>query len=379
MAQVFAPATEQDLADIMRASTAGLRLHTHDTKSRIGNPVNATDEISLAGFSGITLYEPEELIFEAGVGMAMADVEATLAARGQMLAFEPPDLTALLGTGRGSLGGCVATGLSGPRRIKAGAVRDHVLGVRAVTGAGDIIATGARVVKNVTGYDLPKLLTASHGTLAAMTTITLKVMPRPETETTLLVNVQSPAEAVKVMSLALQSQAEVSSAAHVPGTGTGLRLEGISASVAARLALLRTHFPKADVLADDQSRKFWESMRNVQALAHLGDHAIWRISVPPMDAPRLLAAMGEKLDITFTMDWAGGLIWLATPAGDDCGAAIIRAAITSGHATLIRAPEALRPASAAFQPQPNALRLLSARVKQAFDPDNRLNPGRMAS
>lgn len=379
MMRIHAPKSEAELADMLASATAPLRLQGLGTKPYLGNPVAADQVLSLRNFTGIAVYEPEELILEAGAATAMSEIGKLLSAKGQMLAFEPPDFSSLMGsTSAGSLGGVVAAGLSGPRRVRAGAARDHVLGFSAVTGAGERIRAGARVVKNVTGYDLAKLATGSHGSLAAMTSIIVKVLPRPETEETLVLRNLSDAAAIAVMSEAMQSPADVSAAAHVPGDGTYLRLDGIAPSVSARRdGLLKRLARDAGIMSATESADLWCGLRDVKPFWGLKDHAIWRLSVTPTEGAAVADRIRQQLHTQHFFDWAGGLVWLAVGGADDGGAGIIRASCAPGHATLVRAPEPVRHAVSAFQPQPPALAALSARVRQAFDPRNILNPGIM--
>jgi len=377
MAEVLKPSTEAELSQaIADAAVAGrqLELIGTGTKRGFGRPMQVAATLDLSRFSGIELYEPEELILEAGAGTPMGEIEKAVAAKGQMLAFEPP--------GGGTFGGTVACNLSGPRRIKAGAARDHVLGMRGVTGRADIFKAGARVMKNVTGYDLPKLLTGSHGTLAALTSVTIKVLPKPETEETLVFAGLDDAAAIRAMGLALQSPCEVSGAAHLPGNLplTLLRLEGTAASVAYRrskLATLLREFGSAEALVEKQSKKQWRAIGDVSPLAARPERCLWRISVAPSEAPRVTARIATGIDASWFYDWGGGLVWLDVPSADDAGAMLVRGAVSPGHATLIRAPDPIRLAVPVFQPQEAALAALSARIKQAFDPAQILNPGRM--
>lgn len=377
MAEVLKPSTEADLCEMIAdavASKRPLELMGTGTKRGLGRPMQTGATLDLSGFSGIQLYEPEELILEAGAATPMADIEKAVAAKGQQLAFEPPS--------GGTIGGMVSCNQSGPRRIKAGAARDHVLGMRGVTGRGDAFKAGARVMKNVTGYDLPKLLTGSHGTLAALTSVTIKVLPRPETEETLAIAGLDETSAVRAMSLALRSPCEVSGAAHLPGAApmTLLRLEGIAPSVAYRrgkLASLLKEFGAADTLPEKQSKKQWQAIRDVSPLAARLERCLWRISVAPSDGPRVTQKIAASADARWFFDWGGGLVWLDVPSTDDAAAAIVRGAVTQGHATLIRAPDPVRSAVPVFQPQEAALAALTLRVKQAFDPAQILNPGRM--
>lgn len=379
MTDVIRPSSEAELPDAIMAATGPFEIVGTATKRLIGRPVQAAATLDLSGLSDIAVYEPEELILEAGAGARLQDIEALLDATGQQLAFEPPDLSRLLGTAHGgTLGGMVACNLAGPRRIRAGAARDHILGVRAVSGRGEVFKAGARVVKNVTGYDLPKLMCASYGTLAVMTAVTLKVLPKPETEETIIIDGLDDATAVAVMSAAMQSQAEVAGAAFIPGEAVYLRLEGISPSVIARRdGLAKLLGRPVQILAASSSKARWQAIRDVLPLADGQDRHVWRLSVTPSEAPAIVARLKESLDLRYYLDWAGGLIWLDVPPRPDASAALIRQAMPSGHATLIRAPEDVRASVEVFQPQDAALAALSARVKAAFDPGRLLNPGRM--
>jgi glycolate oxidase FAD binding subunit len=376
---IVSPSSLQDLSELVVQAKAPFRLQGLGTKPTVGNPVMAATTLSLARFTGVGIYEPEELILEAGTGTSLSDIEKLLGKNGQMLAFEPPDWSALFGTrSGGSLGGLVATGLSGPRRIKAGATRDHVLGFTGVTGNGDVIRNGARVVKNVTGYDLPKLVSGSHGSLVALTSIIIKVLPKPETEETLVLRGLDDHDAILLLSRAMQSAAEVSAAAHVPDEGTYLRLEGIAPSVAFRRdRLVKLLGQNAGLMTEKESVNLWRGIRDATAFAKLQNHSLWRISTTPSEGAGTAQRMATKLNAKYYFDWAGGLIWLAVAGAEDGGAGEIRSALTSGHATLIRAPQAIRQSVSAFQPQAPALEALSRRVKFAFDPRGLFNPGVM--
>jgi glycolate oxidase FAD binding subunit len=290
-------------------------------------------------------------------------------------------------SGRGTIGGVLAANLSGPRRIKAGAARDHFLGFTAVSGRGETFKSGGRVVKNVTGYDLCKLLAGSWGTLAAMTDVTVKVLPRAETEQTLLVLGLDDAAAARSMSRAMGSPNDVSGAAHLPaplaaqvgqaGPVTALRLERVAPSVAHRLraleALLKP-FGALAALQEGPSRALWKTVRDVTPFAQ-DDRVLWRISTAPTLGPAVAAAIGEG---DYFYDWAGGLVWSALQPSDDAGAAKVRGAVAGkGHATLIRAPAALRAAVAVFEPQDAGVAALTRRIKESFDPKGVFGPGRM--
>jgi glycolate oxidase FAD binding subunit len=368
------------------------------SKRALGRPSQSDLSLDLSGLTGVTLYEPEELVLSAKAGTPLAEIEALVRDKGQQLDFEPMDYGPILGApaDASSLGGALATNLSGPRRIKAGAARDHFLGFSAVSGRGETFKSGGRVVKNVTGYDLCKLLAGSFGTLAAMTEVTIKTLPRPETEATVLVLGLDDARANQAMSAAMASSCDVSAAAHLPAgvvmhfdglhvmqAATAFRLEGFAPSVshrkAALAAMLKTYGPVEQV-DDSHSREFWRSVRDVKpfsASVPSGEQPLWRVSTVPARGFEFTAMMAD--DAQWFFDWAGGLIWLALPPSDDAGATMIRRAVAAlgGHATLIRAPAAVRAAVDVFEPQPAPLAAVSKRVKESFDPKGVLNSGRM--
>jgi glycolate oxidase FAD binding subunit len=385
------PSTMAELAGAVedaKAAKTPLELIGTGTKRAIGRPMQTGATLDLSGFSDVALYEPDELVITAGAGARLDDINALLESKGQAFAFEPPDLSRLLGSAHaGTLGGMLATNLSGPRRIKAGACRDQVLGIVGVTGRGDEFKAGGRVVKNVTGYDLPRLMANSYGTLAAITSLTFKVLPRPETEETLVLEGLGDADAIRAMSLAMQSSCEVAGAAHIPsnigGTArTLLRLEGVGPSVAYRrdmLAKLLAAFPRQSLLARQESQRQWIAIRDVHPLALPSERFVWRLSVPPAEGASVTARIAQKIDARWFYDWQGGLIWLDVPPSEDAHAPVIRGAIAQGHATLIRAPGHVRANVPVFHPQSPDLAALSARVKQSFDPLGLLNPGRMTS
>ena len=374
------------------AEAKTLEIVGNGSKRGIGRAAQWDLSLDLSGLSGVTLYEPQELVLSAKAGTPLAEIETLLAANNQELAFEPIDYGPLFGApgGGGTIGGTLAANLSGPRRIKAGAARDHFLGFAAVSGRAESFKSGGRVVKNVTGYDLCKLMAGSWGTLAAMTDVTVKVLPRAETEATLLVLALDDAKATQAMSAAMNSPNDVSGAAHLPApvarrvTGTdravtALRIEGVAPSVTHRmhsLEVLLKPFGALATLDEATSRPFWRSVRDAMPFA--GDErVIWRISTAPSRGHEIAAAIGEG---EYFYDWAGGLIWLALGSLHDGGAARVRSALAGdGHATLIRAPAGLRASVAVFEPQTQGLAALTRRVKESFDPKGVLGPGRMVA
>ena len=359
-----------DLVEIVAGHPRPLEPLGGGSKRAIGRPVPA-DPLDLGAFAGIRAYEPAELVLTAGAATPLAAVERVLGESAQRLAFEPPSFRALLGVAaERTLGGVLAANIAGSRRVTAGAARDHFLGFRAVSGRAEVFKGGGSVVKNVTGYDLPKLLAGSWGTLAVLTDVTIRVVPAAEVERTLFVAKRTAHEGVAAMTAALGSPHDVSAAAFDPKRGVALRVEGFAASVAAREAALRTLLGGAGAtLEAAESRSFWADAGGAAALAEWA--AVWRISVPPSDAPRVV----EELDAErYLLDWGGGLIWAAFATVD---AARVRSAVRGGHATLWKAPLESRAATAVFQPLPAALAAATRRVKHAFDPADRLNPGRL--
>jgi glycolate oxidase FAD binding subunit len=399
--------TPRDAAEVEQAIRSALadgktlEVVGHGTKRAIGRAAQWDATLDLAALSGVTLYEPEELVLSARAGTPLAEIEALVAASKQELAFEPMDYGLLLATmaGAATIGGVLAANLSGPRRIKAGAARDHFLGFTAVSGRGETFKSGGRVVKNVTGYDLCKLIAGSWGTLAAMTDVTIKTLPRAETEATVLVLKLDDATARKVMTAATGSFADVSAAAHLPATAaaripeiataqtavTAFRLEGVAPSVAERKTVLEkllAPFGTLGALGEAASRALWRAVRDVTPFAAAGPAGtrdLWRVSTAPTQGAGVGHALAEKADAELFYDWAGGLIWAALPAANDAHAPLVRATVASagGHATLIRAPAAVRAAVDVFTPEAPALAALTARVRAGFDPQGVLNAGRM--
>ena len=362
-----------------------LRLVGGDTRARLGRPAQDEATLSASAIAGITLYEPAEMVVGARAGTPLAEVQALLASRGQMLPFEPMDHRRLLGSsGEPSFGAVAALNNSGPRRINAGAARDSLIGVRFVNGRGEAIKSGGRVMKNVTGLDLVKLMAGSWGTLGFLTEVTFKVLPVQERVATLVFPGLDDARAVEALSAALGSPFELTGAAHLPaGIGdpaarTLMRLEGFSDSIEYRLGELRRLLERfgAPEVSDDPG--LWERVRDVHPFAD-GAAAVWRISTAPVRGPSLTAEIARGLGARWYYDWGGGLIWLETSAEGDAGAATIRAAVKAqgGHATLVRAPDAVRAAVPVFEPLAEPLMRVTQGIKAAHDPAGIFNPGRM--
>jgi glycolate oxidase FAD binding subunit len=396
-----APADEAALAARIAAAHAAaepLAVWGNRTKQSLGRPVQAAGSVSARALTGITLHSPTELVISARAGTPVAELEAALAAKGQHLVAEPPDLSALCGPegaeadGPPTIGGAVACNLSGPRRIALGAMRDQVLGVRAVNGTGEVITSGGRVLKNVTGLDLCKLLSGSRGTLAVLTEVTLKVLPAPEATATVVLDGLSPEAGVAALAAGLGSPFGVTGAAHLPGPAAGrapgigprpatlLRIEEFAGFIpyrTERLASLLADHGAARVLDDAASRPLWRAVRDAAPLGVSGSEGAWRLSVRPSAGPRTLAALAAA-GLRGFLDWGGGLVWAAGPATEDAQRAVATAAAAAGGVFwTVRAPAPLRSALPVVPPEPPALAALTRRVKAAFDPKGILGPGRI--
>ncbi len=410
----FAPDSEAGIADVVRgARERGEPLLVQGFGSKMGmlRPVQAAASLSTRNHAGIGLYAPNELILSAKAGTPLAEVEAALAAGGQHLIAEPPDLTALLhpddagagltggGFGVGpspgqSLGGVVATNLSGPRRVAWGAMRDHVMGIRVVNGAGEVTRSGGRVLKNVTGLDLCKLLTGSHGTLGVITEVTVKVLPKPELTGSVVLAGLDARAGVAALAAGLGSPYAVSGAAWLPAEAAArveglpggplaiLRIEDIAHSTEYRLGRLvedLARFGRPLRLGHAASLAAWVAIRDARPLRAEAGDAVWRVSVRPSRGPAVLDAAAAA-GLRGFLDWGGGLAWLAGPASEAAHGAMSRAALASGGTwTLLRAPDGLRAAVAVVPPEARALAAITRRVKAAMDPAGVLNPGRMVA
>ena len=401
MADILKPRDGKDAEEAVRwalANDKALEVMGAGTKRGIGRPSQTDLTLDLSGLDGVTLYEPEELVLSAKAGTTLAEIEKLLDYNDQEFAFEPPDYGPLLGgaAGQATIGGVIAANLAGPRRLKAGAARDHFLGVHAVTGRGETIKSGGRVVKNVTGYDLCKVIAGSYGTLAAMTDVTIKTLPKSETEQTVVLLGLDDAAVSGPMAAAMGSSCDVSGAAHLPAhvvrrfegldpgrAVTAFRIEGVKPSVTHRrdmLAALLKPFGVVETLAEQHSRALWRAVRDVAPFAATGDsheRPLWRVSTPPGSGFELSAMISPGAQMFY--DWGGGLVWILMPTADGAGGEPLRQAVATlgGHATLVRASASVRAATDVFQPQDEALAALTKRVKDSFDPKGILNPGRM--
>lgn len=408
MTDTLKPENENQILDAIQwavSEKTPLDVVAGGSKRDFGRPMQTAATLDMSAMSAIKTYEPEELFMTLEAGAPMTEINKALDDAGQHLSFEPPDFGPLLGTDgdRATIGGIVATNLAGPRRIKEGAARDHVLGFHAVSGRGEIFKSGGTVVKNVTGFDLSKLMAGSFGTLAVLSDVTLKTLPKPEKVRTLLVRWRVDGvydhAAMKVMSMALGSAHDVSGAAHLPahaaisssvdyvnavgGGVTALRLEGPAPSVEHRVEALRNElreFGNIEELHTANSRTFWREVRDVRPFAGRDDLAfVWRLSLPPAEGAKVALSILETLKGEVIYDWGGGQVWLGLQAVTNAGAEVVRSVVAGvgGHATLIRASQDIRGEVPVFQPLSAAEGLIAEKIKEGFDPEGVLNPGRM--
>ncbi len=383
------PRDESEAAAIVREAAAPLRLAGGATRAGLGRAIQTEATLTSRALTGITLYEPAEMVIGARAGTPLAEIEAALAEKNQVLAFEPMDHRPLFGSaGEPTIGAIAACNISGPRRVFAGAARDSLIGVRFVNGRGQIVKNGGRVMKNVTGLDLVKLQAGAMGTLGFLTEVIFKVIPRPPAMATLIFAGLDDARANALMCAAMGTPFEITGAAHLPaGIGgergrTLLRLEGFAEQLDYRCGRLRDHFKDYGSparLDGEAAAELWREVRDVRPLVEPFDHAVWRLSVPPRAGAGLARRLQDELDCRALYDWSGGLVWLAVPEGDAAGATVIRAAVheTGGHATLARGSAELRGRIDVFAPEPMAIARLTAGLKAAHDPKGLLNPGLM--
>ncbi|MBL8565404.1 MAG: FAD-binding protein [Hyphomicrobiaceae bacterium] len=402
MSEPLRPAADWELASMIASFASRnqpIEIVGNRTKARVGRPMQTAATITTQSLRGIKLYEPTELVMSAQAGTPLAQIEAELAGNRQMLAFEPIDLGPATGgvAGVQSVGGVFAANLSGPRRVTAGAARDHLIGVKGVNGRSEVFKSGGRVMKNVTGYDIARGLAGSWGTLAVMTELTFKVLPWPESATTLVYAGLPDEFAIELLCAAMGTPYEVSGAAHLSAglsrrlghsslaaagaALTAVRVENFTQSVAyrkQRLADVLSAYGAPIELDYGETLAFWGELRQLRVLSDMPS-CLWRISTSPRNGPKVVAAIRRHMTAEAYYDWSGGLVWLEVPASADAGASDIRRAVAvhGGHATLIRADPQVRSSVDVFQPQTPTLERLTRNLKAAFDPQGILNPGRM--
>lgn len=382
------------------ASRRSAEILGHGSLRAMGRPSQHDVAITTASLRGITLYQPNELVMSARAGTPLVEIEAELAAHGQMLAFEPMDLGPASGgpAATQTIGGVFASNMPGPRRISAGGARDHLLGMSGVNGRAEQFKSGGRVMKNVTGYDVARGLTGSWGTLAVLSEVTFKVAPLPEAVVTLVYPGLPDDLAVEAMTAAMATPYDISSAAHLPRQAaarlthprlkamgnalTLIRLETFASFLAGRSGKLKEALKVYGTpleLSADESHSVWSDIRHLNVMPASADTSLWRISTAPTKAPEIVAAISRFMTATALYDWSGGLIWLEVPAAADAGSADVRRAVAvrGGHATLIRATPDVRRSVEVFEPMKPEIERLTRGLKTAFDPAGLLNPGRM--
>ena len=397
---MLTPSTETEAADIIRdhaSRKTPLQIRGGGSRAGFGNSVAAKAILSSASLTGIVEYNPAEMVITARAGTPVAEIERALAENGQGMAFEPMDHRGAMGTsGAPTIGGLFAVNSSGPRRFTAGAARDHLLGLRFVNGSGDAVKAGGKVMKNVTGLDLVKLLAGSYGTMGFLTEVTFKVLPVPKTAATIVISGLEDEVAMKALAAALLLSVEVSGAAHLPesvrgrfvggklseGAATVMRLEGLEASVTVRAEKLMSAmagFGPINRLDADDTKALWTEIRDVTPYGDGTARPLWRVSMPPSEAWKLVAGLRLRAGIDAYYDWQGGLVWMRMEA--DHEADVLRHGIRSlggGHATLVRAAPEIRAKVPTFEPLSPAVALLSGRVRAKLDPYGIFNPGLMA-
>ena len=402
MAEIYSPSSENEVVDFIKDSYSlqtPIEISGNNSKP-IGRLIQCSKSLKFKNFSGIVEYLPEELYIKVKSGTSLALIEAELDKKNQELAFEPSDMGFLYSgkSNKGSVGGAVACNLSGSRRFRAGALRDHILGFCGVNGKGEIIKSGGTVVKNVTGYDVSKLITGSYGTLVALTEIVLKVQPKNEESQTLLINNINLKMALNVFSKAMHTSVEISGACFYPAkiskffklndldtntSITAIRLEGPKISVTERVNTLKKLFSDykttISVLENYQSRIFWQNTTDLQFFNN-SKNVVAKIILPPLNTDQLMNKF-ENEELKYVVDWAGNLIWVELPENDSVLLKHLRTEILklSGHMTIIKAPNHVRIREDFLTTVDENIKVLSLKIKESFDPKKILNPGKMYS
>ncbi len=402
MAEIYSPSSENEVVDFIKDSHSlqtPIEISGNNSKS-IGRLIQCSKSLQFKNFGGIVEYLPEELYIKVKSGTSLALIESELDKKNQELAFEPSDMGFLYSgkSNKGSVGGAVACNLSGSRRFRAGALRDHILGFCGVNGKGEIIKSGGTVVKNVTGYDVSKLITGSYGTLVALTEIVLKVQPKNEESQTLLINNINLKMALNVFSKAMHTSVEISGACFYPAkiskffklndldtntSITAIRLEGPKISVTERVNTLKKLFSDykttISVLENYQSRIFWQNTSDLQFFNN-SKNVVIKIVLPPLNTDQLINKF-ENEELKYVVDWAGNLIWVELPENDSVLLKHLRTEILklSGHMTIIKAPNHVRIREDFLTTVDENIKVLSLKIKESFDPKKILNPGKMYS
>ncbi|GJM02919.1 MAG: 2-hydroxy-acid oxidase [Rhodomicrobium sp.] len=402
MEDMLTPLVNRDLKEmILEANNkkTNLEILGHGTKRTIGRINSDATPLSLRRLSEITLYEPSELVLSARAGTPIVEIERALKSYNQQLPFEYLDFSRVFGTepGWGTIGSIFATNFSGSRRILKGSARDHLLGVNAINGRGEEFKSGGRVMKNVAGYDLAKFMANSWGTLGVMTDVTMKLLPAPVDECTLFMYGLGEDIALEALRAAVATPYEISGAVYLnqehahsclegvtyvrDKSVTAMRLENTSKSIAYRSERIRdllSAFGDIYYIDQPESQIFWQNMRQLMFLSEPED-AIWRISTTPRKAYQSARQIKKLVDAKVSYDWAGGLLWVTTRGVSDMGSSDIRRIVAEagGFATLIRPGAGASSDVSPFHPLDPSHMKLTKGIKDMFDPNGVLNPGRM--
>jgi glycolate oxidase FAD binding subunit len=361
-----------------RADKSPFEIVAGGTRRNVGRPVGALPLMDTSGLTGIMKYEPEELILTAAPATSLAEIVAVLAEKNQRLGFDPADWSRLLGAnGVATLAGALSCDASGSGKLRHGNARDSLLGFRAVNGLGEAFRAGGKVVKNVTGFDLPKLMCGAYGTLGVLTELTFRVYPKPTHTAILCLADVTPEIGFAALRRIANSALEPGGLAYLPasmfadvGQGAALiKLEGASEPLEEKLAMAH------GLLGQTMHRIEDDPFAGIGCGDRFSDIAgdIWRIFVAPSDAPRVAKEIAAA---HWLGDWAGGMLWVAAPASEAVRIRAIAASV-NGQAMLLRASAQSRTAHGLFAPQPPALAALTRSVKAAFDPLSLFNPGRL--
>ena len=402
------PHTEKEVSNFIKKfykSSLPIELIGSGSKRKIGKPLHCSKTLSLSKLSGIIKYLPEELYIKVKACTSIKEIEDELKKNKQQLAFEPIDFGNFLNgkSDFGTAAGQVSCNISGPRRFKVGSVRDHVLGFRGVNGKGEIIKSGGTVVKNVTGYDLSKLICGSYGTLVALTEITFKVLPAPEESKTLIIHGQKVESAIDFLDKAISSSNDVSGAIFLPGeskiTGcmmdiektfklndlkykssfTAIRIEGSKNSVDQRIQNLVKELKvinfKISILEVYQSEIFWNKVKSLEFLSS-SKNSILRIAIPPSECVKLVYQFSNRYK--YYLDWGGALIWVeAYELSEEMFDSIRKKVVKlGGYVTMIKNSDYLPYVEDVFTISRDRFNI-SQNIKKSFDPKRILNPGKM--
>ena len=399
---VLKPTTREEISDIIKKcykKNIPIEVSCLKSKKKIGRNFQTEKTLDLSSYSGIIEYKPEELYIKAKAGTSLKEIKDELDKHNQQLAFEPVDFGPIfLGkTDEGSIGGVIACNFSGPRRFKVGSVRDHVLGFQGVNGKGEIIKSGGTVVKNVTGYDLSKLLSGSFGTLTVLTEVSVKVLPKPSLTKTLVIDNPHLLKALDYLSIALSSSSDPSGGVFYPeyfrnyftfndltteGPITAIRIEGASNSIDHRIKKLceelKVNRNEVAILEPEQSNIFWEKTRRLEIFSELKDNLL-RIVIPSNETFEVLNKL-KVFDIKYFIDWGGSLIWVQIEIIDSKILRKIKEIISNanGYVTVIKIEENLKASIDVFTIDSIKYKI-TEKIKKSFDPKRILNPGKMYS